>query len=162
MQTQNPLIGQIFRDEAKTTLSEGFPQNISSSIQPVLDISPSLHKYPTDVKTTEPTTSGSTNLAATTSDVKRTFLHGIAISYAKDATCDAADGQYRARCVINGVSKIIISFPLITLTAQSASMYVQFDRPMLVDKSSALSITQPTFTVGKFLRNVCFHVSEEE
>ena len=159
--SQNPEIGQIFRDEAKTTLSEGFPQNISSSIQPVLDLTPYFHKG-IKIQSGASSTSASSGTIFTTSATKKTYIVGYQYHARKDATCDTASATAGIRATIDGKSQFFYIWYQAPLVLQELQSELMFDRPVLVDKNVAIQFAQSTFTVGTFLRSAVIYYYEEE
>jgi len=114
------------------------------------------------IASTVASTSSSTNNAQTTPADKDTYITGVALSFVKDVTCDAADGSLRAMVVVGGVTRNLLSFGILTLTAQSGSNSISFPYPIKVDRNSSLGLAQSTFTAGKFVRCVNFFGYTEE
>lgn len=151
MQIQNQDATQIIRDQAKLTLSEGFPQNLLPNVQPVMDMTPDFHH---DVNTFSSANSGSGSITAYSGAAgKQLAITGVQISYVKDATCDVATGSMSVVATKGGISRTIAAIAFLTLTAQHGSVSVAFERPFICDP--ATNITQSnTFTVGSMRRVV--------
>lgn len=158
MQVQNPQAGEIIREQAGLTLAEGFPQNLSSSIVPVMDMTPDFHiKFYTAAAAVAATGSG--GVISAKASVKYR-IHGFLASFVKDATCDGADGSISWTFTQDGVTRTLASFPVITLTAQSNQIGLMFDNPIICDENSAISTASYTFTAGKCRRNIVLYISE--
>lgn len=159
MQVQNPEVGEIIRDQAGLTLTEGFPQSLSSSITSVIDITPHFHKVMSSINDTG-TTSG-TRTVFTASTSKKTYIVGFHYSYIKDATCDITTGAGIAvRAVSGGATRTLAAFTVLTTTAQSESIFIQLPRPILMDRGGAVSHTG-TYTAGTLVRSLTVHYYEE-
>lgn len=158
MQVQNPEVGVIARDQAGLTIAEGFPQSLSSQIIPVLDITPDFHvkKY---IASAAVSATGSGGVLSAKPNVKYA-IHGFVASFVKDATCDGADGTIQWTITQEGVTRAIVSFPVITLTAQTQSAVVKFDYPIICDENTGITTASYTFTAGKCRRNINLFVSE--
>jgi len=152
MQIQNPSAGEIIREQAGLTLAEGFPQNLSGSVVPVMDMTPRFHRN-CIVLSTASATSSATATLMTTSTSKKTYIVGVSLFYVKDATCDAATGSLGIRTTINGVSSQYLAYSyIITLTAQQDRVIYTLEKPILIDKGVTIQAQIPTFTTGVFAR----------
>lgn len=160
MQIQNPEAAQIIRDEAGLTLSEGFPQNLSSTVQGVIDMTPSFHKRIVPYASLSRTTSGAQTIA-TTSSTKNTYITSLSLGVAKDSACDVAIGAVVVTCNVGGAAKVLAAVPIVTLTAQTANIYYKFDKPILLDKGAAIAFGTSTYTAGTMCRNCTLFGYEE-
>ena len=152
MQVQNPEATQIIRDQAKLTVAEGFPQNLSSSIVPVMDMTPRFHRNETSFANGY-TTSGNISLA-TSGQGKRFYITGYQIGIIKDATCDLASGDILVSYTQEGVSsRRLARIPTLTLTAQQISINHTLRNPILIDENSSITMTG-TFTAGSMARSL--------
>ena len=104
-----------------------------------------------------PTTSGASNNITTFAADKDSYVTGCTLSFQKDATCDVSDGFIRIIVTTEGVTRNIAQLPVMTLTAQSMIVPIQFAKPIKVDRGSASSLTQGTFTAGKFIRSATLY-----
>lgn len=138
-----------------TQLQEGMdiiPDDMQNTIVPVIDITPRKHRVSQILGAVADTTTG-TKAAFTADSKQETFITGVQVAYAKDATCDQATGVIKVQCTQDGVTRIIHQFPVITLTAQSDDMFLVFPIPLRIDKSSPVNFTG-TFTVGVMSRTL--------
>lgn len=162
MQIQNPEVGEIARIQAGLTLSEGFPQNLIPNVQPVLDITPYKHQKTDWIKSGGSSATGGTTIV-TTDAVKKTWLTGVYYTLIKDATCDvASNNNHLVSTTINGVSVGLIRNSILTLTAQTINIFVEFPKPILLSKNSTVSIGTLTFTVGSMIRSAVLYGYEED
>lgn len=147
----NPSIAEriqrIFSFKAGDTLD-----NNVTGIVGVIPITPiSREQFASSVSA-----SSSTNTVKALVDGKDFYITGVWASYVKDATCDAGDGTFSVRATIDGSMKDLFAFTLLTLTAQSDSVFIPLEKPIKVDRGGTLQISQPTFTAGKFRRSVTY------
>jgi len=128
---------------------------------PVIEVNPKLVK---DLKTANlsKNTSGATAIM-TTSNSKDTLLYGCNLNMIKDSTCDMATGNVFLSITQNGKTFALISLPVITLTAQSAGDRIMFNKPIKVDRNSAINISASgTYTVGVCNRTGVIFYTEED
>jgi hypothetical protein len=82
-----------------------------------------------------------------------TWITGIGLGVVKDATCDIADGRINVTVnTIDGISRTIISIPVLTLTAQSENVFYSLPYPIRLQNNTAITTTN-SFTVGKLNRS---------
>jgi len=144
---KNNSITQWAQRKLRTKVGQNLTDDVSALVA-TLEIGPVL----TEIYSTNPSTSASTNTAFTLPTEKDFYLVSASYAIVKDATCDSADGQAFCRATVNGAVKTLFGFPLLTLTAQQYNETVFFDPPLKIDRGGVLQITAPTFTVGKFSR----------
>lgn len=159
MLIQNQDAAQIIRDQAKLTLSEGFPQNLLPNVQPVMDMTPRFHRTITTYASGVSTSGAQTVYTAVTG--KRLYIVGVFLGVVKDATNDMATGAVTVTANVGGSSKTLAAIPVLTLTAQDQNSYVSFERPIVVDRGANVS-TSATFTAGAMRRNVTIYGYELE
>jgi len=157
MLIQNPVAAQVIRDQAKLTITEGFPQNLLANVQPVMDMTPRFHRTATAAISNS---TGSGNSAVfTTSTNADTFITGATWGIVKDATCDLASGGASLTATQDGKSITLLTLPVLTLTAQSLIVSQVFNPPIKVDRNITLRMNQ-TFTVGTLARSANIHYYE--
>ena len=153
MLIQNSDVGRIAREQAGLTLAEGYPQNLLSNVQPVLDITPRNHRLIKIINaSSQSSTTGGTVLSGN-NDVDR-FITMIQYHMIKDVTCDTATGTAGVRTNIDGVGRNIAQINILTTTAQSELVQIDFNRPIKIDRNASITFTQPTFTTGAMARSV--------
>lgn len=146
---QNSDAIKAIRDGARLSISEGFPQLLGSVVSPVMDMTPDLHRK---IEVIGQNDSGSTGTLTiyTTSAINDFYLCSISFSMSKDATCNAT-GTLSVQVTKNAVLKPIVGIALIAVTAQSDVLTLSFPYPILLDKSTAISLPV-TFTLGAMTR----------
>lgn len=159
MQVQNPEVTDIIRRSTRLTLAEAPPSNLASDIRAVIDVTPRFHKLITTTSA-ESTTSG-TITVMTASSSRQTFITGFCISYVKNSTCDISSGSMLFSCVQNGATIRLARVAILTLRDAQDNFIVTFDRPLLVDKGTTVTLTG-TFTVGAMSRCVTLYYYEQD
>jgi len=106
------------------------------------------------------TTTGTASLYAS-SAINKTYITGLQVSFIKDAACDIATGDINISTTIGGISTIIARFAVITLTADTQSVYIDFKHPLLIDRSATISFTA-TYAVGLMVRCGTIYYYEDE
>lgn len=155
MQIQNADATQIIRDQAKLTVAEGFPQNLLTNVQPVMDMTPRFHRNLKFISGSATASSSSTNIFNVPSDQSvDTYVVGIVLSFYKDSTCDTATGTITLGMTPENANttQSIIRLPILTLTQQNETVVMTFERPIKLKKGTTVPITAGTFTVGNFIR----------
>ena len=160
MESQNPEIGQIGRSQCSLTLQEGFPNNISSSIVPIIDVTPYKFQKLKTIYINSTGSGGATIL--TTNATKKTFIVGAVFSFVKNVTCDMATGAMTCSYVQDSVTYNFISLSSLTLTAERDTSSIQFYKPILVDKGSAIRLGTNSFTAGACNRTAVIYYYESE
>ena len=155
---QSPELSQAFRDETKLTLAEVSNLNASGNIQACIDVTPS-NKVKIICVNGATTTSGTGTILSARAGI-RYVIHGYTASIIKDATCDGADGNIQWNITQNQITRTFCSFPALTLTAQSITSSLFFDKPVICDENTLIQAASFTFTAGKCRRNIVIYVSE--
>jgi hypothetical protein len=135
--------------------SSAIPNELGNTVIPVIDVSPARNKITTILKTGSVTASGNSTIVTLDGD-KDFYLTGVAISFAQDATCDAASGN--AVSIVGTLdadltSKALLQLSAITLTAANGSIALSFPGSIRMLKGSAITLTGNTFTVGSKVRS---------
>jgi hypothetical protein len=152
MQIQNEEATRIIRDQAKLTLSEGFPQVLLPNVVPVMDMTPRFHKFANVLGSAGQIVTGSLS-AFTSHATYETYVTGLCANYSKDATCDIATGSISVIAVIDGVSKQLARFSVVTLTAERENINITFRPAIKIDKNAAVLING-TYSLGLMSRNL--------
>lgn len=140
---------EIQRGEIKQKISEelGFnnpslsPNHIPDYIVPVLLINDDLYSSGYISETGTAINSTSTTIL-TTDSFYYTYLTGITLSVAKDSTATSTLSTVTA--VIDGATKTIGAITGLTLTAQNQTIDITFTKPLKLDRSSIITITNST------------------
>lgn len=144
MQIQNNDATQIIRDQAKLSITEGFPQKLLSNVQPVIDMTPRFHRTLLSKNASRSTTGSSTIYTAPAK--KRVYICGAQISASADATSDCT--EFYIAVQQGGVAAVrILSLMKLTTTAFSDSLSVSFPFPIEIDEGTNITLNQ-SFTVG--------------
>lgn len=149
-QVQNSDAIKAIRDGARLSISEGFPQMLSNTIVPVMDMTPDFHRRATISKNSIGTTTGAISVYTTAAN-KDFYLTGLNMSFIKDVICDTAGMSLTV--TTEGINKTIFGFPTITLTAQTANLSHDFTVPIKIDPNTVISLSG-TFTAGVLVRNI--------
>jgi len=155
---QNTEAVNIIRDQAGLSLKEGFPKNLGTTVQPVMDMTPEFHRNTNDAISVS--SAGSSGTLISAGSGKRYQILGISISFAKDATQDSASGSLSVTATLNGVSRAIARLPYITLTAERAQTFLNFNRPLEIDKDTAVSWARGASTTGTMRTDIVLYVTE--
>jgi len=97
----------------------------------------------------------------TTSDKKDTYVTGVLLSIAKDATCDISTGTINVNSTILGKVRRLADLAVLTTTAQSSQIFVNFPFPVKLDRNVAVNISG-TFTAGACSRTGILFGYEED
>ena len=144
MQIQNPDVASALRDSAKLTLAEVGNLSVGSNVSGVIDLSP-LNQPVNIIGTSARSATGSSTLLS--SDATADYIiTGIYMTASSDASCDIT--EFWVGGTINGVASTrICSFQKNTLTAFTNSIFVPFEKPLLLKTGTTIAINM-TFTVG--------------
>ncbi len=122
---------------------ESAPLDVDNIIYPVIQVESRLNI----VKSINKTTSGGTTIYTTPLD-KDFYLTGIHLSYVKDAACDLATGAIFVSVTIDGVLTSILQLATLITTAQAESEYLNFDKPLKLDRGTTITLGNNTFAAG--------------
>jgi len=154
---QNTDAINAIRNGAKLSISEGFPQQLIRSVQPVMDMTPNFHRT-LQTKQLARTSSGAVTIH-TTSATKDTYIFGVGYSMIKNATNDVATGNLGLTAVIGGATYYLITVAVLTLTAQDISTFYSLKHPIKLDRNTAIAL-DGTFTAGNMVRNPIIYYYE--
>lgn len=114
------------------------------------------------VKRVNATTSGTTNTIFTTAADKDTYITAVYLALLKESTCDAADSSCSINVTIDGVSTTILSLPIASLIGQEGNASVILETPIKADRNTTVTLTQSTYTTGRFFRHAIIYGYTEE
>lgn len=128
---------------------DSIPSELADRVIATIETNPKLLRDTTLIKNTSISTTGNQTIF-TSSATRDTFITGILLTATKDATCDVAIGQSFASIftTINGATTTLAAFSGLTLTAQDKEIFIDFDKPLKIDKNVAVSIGGGAYTVG--------------
>lgn len=155
------LIQELVR-VSKTQSAFDLPRTLSPIINPTLETHPFLVVPINVVKNNQSAATGTVTVytAPTAAQKAKAWLWGFTVSYVKDATCDIATGRLALQITQLGVTRDLMAFPVITLTAQSERASIMLPKPILLDPGT--SIVYPvTYSLGVMSRTCTAFVYEE-
>lgn len=158
MYIQNPDAAAAIRAAAGLTVAEGVPSNLSTTVTPVMDMTPRFHRYTSLIKSANrSTTTASSVTVFTTASDHDTYITAMSIALIKDSTCDVGTGTFNLILTPpDGVSINPLRIPLLTLTAQETTQFLSLPHPIKVKRGTTLSHGAFAFTVGNASLTVCF------
>lgn len=146
---QNARIKNYFIDILKLNpLQDVIPDYVKGDVQPVAEVD---KPYVTISRSSSTAATTSASIYTTPAD-KDFYLTNFSISIIKNATCDLATGSYLMTAIIDGQTIQLVRLPMLTLTAQEASISVDLDKPMKLDRNSIIGLSSASFTAGAFVR----------
>jgi len=151
VQTQNSRLQEALRRATRVN-SMSLPQDLRSDIQATVECNPDLVAEGTVFNASVTSTGSGTVVPAVAGN--SFVIKGYTLCLLKDATCDTADGLFNITFVQGGITKSLAILPLLTLTAQEATVSCTLLNPITVDVGTAVSVSSNTFTVGK-MRRIC-------
>lgn len=147
----NSELSKEFTEGGKIQISrDRIPTEFAEKVVPVMEVNPKFFRRINILSTSNKPTTGA-NTAYTTPTDRDFFLTNVQFSLIKDSTCDQATGTVTLTSTQDGVSKTIVAIPVITLTAQSESIQVNFPYPIKLDRGVIVTTTA-TYTVGVMVR----------
>lgn len=121
---------------------------VSPIIQPTIPVVRPCHI----VRHSTQTASGAATVFTTPTD-RDFFLTYLNIGMTKDVTCDIASGAISASGTTDGVSRVILGLPVLTLTAERAQGTINFNPAIKIDRNTGLTLGG-TFTAGSCVRTI--------
>jgi len=157
MQIQNEDATRIIREQAKLTLSEGFPQVLLPNVVPVMDMTPRFHRRTNIIKDSG-TTANSNPTIYTVPAKKILYVTGARLAFVKSADCDCGTGFNLISCPVDGASVTLISLPVLALTQERDSGQITFDNPIKLTAGTAiLNNRAASFTTGSMARSATIY-----
>jgi len=132
------VIKRIEKDAFTSPGFEQVPTQLSNQIVPTLNCNP--ERVVNIVKSSQGVATGTVTVYTSPGD-KEFYLTQLSAEFIKDVACDLATGRISILGTIMGASVDLISFPVITLTAQDSRGDVFFNPPIKIDKDSAIQMT---------------------
>lgn len=133
---QNTDLINNAREQARLSISEGFPQMLGETIVPILDASPNQNRFCNIVRRN--TGTGTITIFTTPAD-KDFYLTYAMLSTIKDTASTATTSGINITVQGNTVS--IISIAGITLTAQDQIAVATFSPPIKIDRNTVIGTT---------------------
>lgn len=137
MKHYNPTISQnlsrIFNTKGEST------SDVTDEIVPTVEVF-TPGNYLTGATLTDATSAS----AATSATDKDTYITWCTLAWMKDAS--ATTVYVQTDVTINGVVKTLIKYPLVSLTAGSGSIGMNFNPPIKIDRGTTPHVTASTAT----------------
>lgn len=111
-----------------------------------------IERYANIVRDVNSTSTGSITAYITPAD-KDFYLTSLCLSYSKNVTCDVATGRVPINVLVEGASRAVCAIACLTLTAESNVIFVEFKRPIKVDRNTSITCGA-TFTAGAMSRSI--------
>ncbi len=145
------MASEIQRGEIRKKISDdlGFanpslaPTHIPDYIVPVLLINDDLY-YDVPIIRTETAINSTSTAIMTTDSYYETFLTGLTLSIIKDVTSTSILSSITA--VIGGATSTLTAIAGLSLTIQNQTIDVAFSKPIKIDRSSVINVTNSTAT----------------
>jgi len=147
---QSRAVLDSFAEKVKESNPNVLPKTIGDKIIPVIEVGNNIDE--TFIIHTNSTTTGTITVHTTPTD-KDFYLTSIEMSYATDVSCDMASAQNGVVVIVQGASRVALSFSNIALTVQQSDRTITFPTPILLDRGSGITLTG-TFTAGVCIRGV--------
>lgn len=133
-------------------LRDVIPSQLADKVVPVMEVNPKLLRRSNIVRSGGSITAGSATIYTTPGD-KDFYLTACSASFIKDAANDNATGRFNAIvATVEGIAQNLISFAVLTLTAQQQTVTISFPTPIKIDKNTAISIASTTIGAGSFAK----------
>ncbi len=152
MRIQNSSTIKEIRSAACLSISEGFPQDLSNQIIPVINVNPKDYNEGRIFAHGSSVAAGTVTIY-TCSSTLDTFIMSCSYSFSKNVACDIASGRTAIQIIgFDGVTYAILSLAVLTLTAERDSISISFNKPLHVKKGSVIQIVG-AFAAGAMARS---------
>ncbi len=130
------------------TSVDKIPNEFAEKVIPVCEVNPKVLRTLNVVNGANSVATG--NLTAFTTPTDKDFyLDYIALGSDKNVTCDVATGRVYVQVTnYTGQASIICSLPVLTLTAESANIFICFPKSLRLQRNSTIVVAGKTFTAG--------------
>jgi len=120
--------------------TDQLPKTINPNLQMTLEVNPWLQRQATIVKNASSGATSATIYA--TPALINFYLCSVSLSVIKDVTATSVKTAVNA--TIKGTATDILAIPGITLTVQNQSATITFDKPIPIDNSTNITLTNST------------------
>jgi len=136
---------------------------LSQTVIPTLEINSKALSGPTHTKNGQTLVTGTANALAT-GTTKDIYLYSLVFSMIKDATCDVPTSSVGIAAYLASTNSYqeIVSISVLTLTAQSQTVVVNFNKPIRLKTNVPLLFSVCNYTAGLMSRTCVAHYSEVE
>lgn len=142
---QNTDAITAIRDGAKLSISEGFPQQLIRSVQPVMDMTPRFHRVANICRQVEASNATAATIYTTPTDVDF-YLTSACLSVIKDAS---SPSTYSAiNITIDGITRTLLIISGFASTAQSGTVANAFTVPIKLDRGTNIAIANTSATAA--------------
>jgi len=149
----NSDLTQEIRLGAKSqTSADPTPSEIAEKVIAVMEVNPKLVKNEKCFSFGSVTSGGTTTLLA--ADTKQDFfITHSRIAYNQSVLADTATSLLTINATIDGVTRFINGVGNITLTAESMVSNVDHIHPLKIDRGTAITFSDSSYTVGLVVRS---------
>jgi len=144
VQIQNTDAIKLIRDNARLSISEGFPQDLGKTVVPVMDMTPNLQRFVNFLRNTVKTTTGTSTIFTL---LEKTLLYGVYMNLTADGANDGVSAAITVTMAGEGIGRTVLQLQKQMLTAGTVQQYVSFPVPIELQKGSSITHTL-AFTVG--------------
>lgn len=155
VQIQNTDAIRIIRDNARLSISEGFPTDLGKTVVPVMDMTPALQRRLNLIRCTVKSTTGSATIF-TTSTTERTFLCGVYQALSSDVTADGINSSISFTPQAEGITRSLFLCEKQPVTAGNVTGSIEFPIPLELSKGSTVTHSL-SFTVGAMTVSTIFY-----
>jgi len=148
---RSDVIQKAVSDLGLSSSGDKVPNETLDKIQLTFDLN---KKFSSHSIASSSSSTGTVTLTLPTIDPRsQIYLCGIDYGLIKDATCDVATSSLLVTCTpeAEGIAKSIVQVPVITLTAQTEHVSVDFAYPIRLKANTNMTYTG-TFSVGVLVR----------
>lgn len=152
----NSELSNELREGAKIQTSrDQIPNQLGQTVVPVMEVNPKLMRENVIIASSSASATGTaTPLSSSAFTGSQVYITGFQSHVLKDATCDVATGAVTWSVTQGGISRVLCSIAVLTLTAQSEIISCNFREPLKLDVNTAISLNSNTFTVGLLRRHI--------
>jgi len=138
---QNSDAIKAIRDNARLSISEGFPQDLDLKIVPTMDMTPDFHRICDVVKNATAINATSGTIYTTPAD-QDFYLTGATLSVIKDVTATSLNSSVKV--TINGEVRSLLRISSLTTTVQSECMTMDYPTPIKIDRNTNITVENGT------------------
>jgi len=121
--------------------TDRIPNILGDVVIPTMEVNPKLLRR-INHSTYAAVTNATSGTIYTTPADKDYFLTAISLSVIKDVTSTSV--LVTLRCIQDGLTKVLLAIPCITLTVQNQGLSLTLPYPMKIDKNTAITVTSST------------------
>ena len=133
---------------------DSIPNQLADKVVPVMEVNPKILRKVNLIQTGASVSTGTVSTGSIALG-KNFFLTSIIATMIKDAACDVATGTLNIATTLyeTNAATTIGTIPVITLTAASKDVIIDFARPVRLANGASLTLTG-TFSLGIMVRGI--------